>query len=121
MANIDNHVAEMPGLYGPFTLTERVVQKIWLRGDFDSLDLTLTDGRRLEIHSPGKWNLLGGPDFHRARLTLAGQSLVGDVEVHFHARDWHAHGHAADPAYAEVALQAFGPCTPFACKASHPS
>jgi len=35
MANNSYHVAEMQGLYGPFTIAERVVQKIWLRGDFD--------------------------------------------------------------------------------------
>lgn len=104
MANRDNHVAEMPGLYGPFTITERVVQKIWLRGDFSRTDLALTDDRALGIQSPGKWNLLGGPDFKDAQLTLAGRTVSGDIEVHFHARDWHAHGHAADPAYANVVL-----------------
>ena len=55
----------MSGLYGPFTLTERVVQKIWLRGDFTQRRMMLTDGRDLEIRFTGQWNLLGGPDFTR--------------------------------------------------------
>jgi hypothetical protein len=94
----------MQGLYGPFTLTERVVQKIWLRGDFSLRQLTLTDGRRLVIRSRGAWNLLAGPDFRGARLTIDGVEVAGDVEVHFHAADWAAHGHADDPAYDQVRL-----------------
>lgn len=104
MADTNQQVAEMQGLYGPFTLTERVVQKIWLRGDFNPHGLVLTDGRRLEIRFTGKWNLLGGPDFHAARLAIDGAPVTGDVEVHFHAADWRAHGHATDRAYDHVAL-----------------
>jgi len=104
MAFKESSVAEMQGLYGPFTLTERVIQKIWLRGDFAQHRLTLTDGRPLEIRFTGKWNLLGGPDFHAARLVMAGAAVTGDVEVHFHSADWRAHGHAADRAYDHVAL-----------------
>lgn len=94
----------MSGLYGPFTLTERVVQKIWLRGDFAQHRLVLADGRPLEIRFTGQWNLLGGPDFRAARLVIGGGTVTGDVEVHFHAADWRAHGHAADRAYDNVAL-----------------
>lgn len=97
-------VAEMPGLYGPFTMHERVLQKIWLQQDFASAGTVLLDGRKLEIVSPGRWNLLGGPDFQDAVLRLGGDELRGDVEVHFHARDWSAHGHDANPAFARVVL-----------------
>ncbi|MBA3849712.1 MAG: DUF2851 domain-containing protein [Opitutus sp.] len=96
--------AEMQGLYGPFTVAERVVQKIWLQQDFVSVRAQLTDGRRLEVLSPGRWNLLGGPDFRRARLRIDGREVEGDIEVHFHAGDWKAHNHAANPAYANVVL-----------------
>lgn len=94
----------MQGLYGPFTLTERVVQKIWLRSDFDRTHLTLVDGRPLEIRTVGIWNLLAGPDFREARLVIAGESITGDIEVHFHVADWRAHQHETDRAYANVAL-----------------
>ena len=104
MATKDNQVAEMQGLYGPFTLAERVVQKIWLRGDFDRTRLVLTDGRPLEIRTGGVWNLLGGPDFRGAQLVAGGESITGDVEVHFHASDWRAHRHETDRAYNNVAL-----------------
>lgn len=97
-------VAEFQGLYGPFTIAEKVVQKIWLHGDFAQAGARLTDGRPLEILAPGSWNLLGGPDFRDAHLRIAGREIRGEIEVHFHAADWAAHGHAANPAYANVVL-----------------
>jgi len=36
IAKRDLAVAEIQGLYGPFTFTERLLQKIWLRGEFDA-------------------------------------------------------------------------------------
>jgi len=100
-------VAEIQGLYGPFSFAEKLLQKIWLRGDFDHSHLATTDGRPLRIAYPGKWNLLGGPDFRGARLRFGEPGAVeiqGDVEVHLHARDWDTHAHARDPAYDRVVL-----------------
>ena len=104
MANITDSVAEFQGLYGPFTVAERVLQKIWMHRDFNSTEARLTDGRRIEIISVGDWNLLGGPDFHGAQLRIDGQEVGGDVEVHFHAADWRAHGHPANPTFQRVVL-----------------
>jgi Protein of unknown function (DUF2851) len=100
----DLAVAEIQGLYGPFTFTERLLQKIWLRGEFDATQARIEDGRSVRIFSPGRWNLLGGPDFRQARLQLGGQEITGDVELHLHAGDWAAHAHAADDAYDRVVL-----------------
>jgi Protein of unknown function (DUF2851) len=100
----DLAVAEIQGLYGPFTFTERLLQKIWLRGEFDAMHAVAEDGRPLRIAHPGRWNLLGGPDFRQARLLLGGEDLTGDVELHLHAGDWAAHAHAVDRAYAQVVL-----------------
>ncbi len=104
MAITTDQVHEMQGLYGPFTLAERVVQKIWLRQDFETHDLRLVDGRSLSIQRAGAWNLLAGPDFRGARLRIDSRECTGDVEVHFRAGDWRAHGHDADPAYDNVVL-----------------
>jgi len=104
MANSIDQVQEMQGLYGPFTIAERVVQKIWLRRDFAVDQAALTDGRKLVIRSPGTWNPLGGPDFRGARLLVDGREITGDIEVHFHVSDWRAHGHDADRAYDKVVL-----------------
>lgn len=97
-------VAEFQGLYGPFACPERVVQKIWLRGDFLRDNLRTTDGRSLEVLHPGKWNLAGGPDFRGAHVRLDDQDRQGDIEVHFRASDWRAHRHQADPAFSGVIL-----------------
>jgi Protein of unknown function (DUF2851) len=97
-------VAEIQGLYGPFIFTERLLQKIWLRGEFDSSRATAEDGRPVRVLRAGRWNLLGGPDFRHARLRLGGEDLTGDVELHLHAGDWAAHAHASDPAYDQVVL-----------------
>lgn len=104
MAPQADQVHEIQGLYGPYTLAERVVQKIWMRRDFDTTAARLTDGRPLEIQRVGQWNLLAGPDFRGARLVVDGRAISGDVEVHFHASDWTSHGHGEDPAYDEVVL-----------------
>lgn len=98
-------VAELQGLYGAFTFPEKLLQKIWLRGDFQRAAAVTADGRRVRIVHPGKWNLLGGPDFSAARLRFdEGPEVTGDVELHLHAGDWEAHGHARDPAYDRVML-----------------
>ncbi len=98
-------VEEIQGLYGPFTFSEKLLQQIWAQGDFDRAWLVTTTGRRVRVLHPGRWNLLGGPDFKQARLRLDdGPEVMGDVELHLHANAWEAHGHAADRAYAGVCL-----------------
>ncbi len=98
-------VAEIQGLYGPFSFPEKLLQKIWLRGDFSRENARTTDGRSVAIKFPGKWNLLGGPDFRGARLSVGdGGQISGDVELHLRAADWVAHAHAADRAYDNVVL-----------------
>ncbi|MGZ0654395.1 DUF2851 family protein [Coraliomargarita sp. W4R53] len=101
---LKNEVQEIQGLYGPFSLSERVLQKIWLRGDFDQSSLKTVSGQTLRVLDPGRWNLLEGPDFLEARLELNGHLVVGDVEVHFHASDWHLHQHATNPNFNDVRL-----------------
>lgn len=98
------HVAELPGLYGPYAFPEKLLQKVWLLGFFETQQARLLDGRRLRVIAPGKWNLLGGPDFLDAQLEIDGRAVCGDIEVHFHSGDWLAHGHEQDPAYAKVVL-----------------
>lgn len=97
-------VAEVQGCDGPFGFSELVLQKIWLRGDFERNAVRAQDGAAVRILSPGKWNRLGGPDFLGARLLIDGRRVDGDVELHLHERDWEAHGHSKDAAYANVVL-----------------
>lgn len=103
---VEGAVADMQGLYGAYTFPEKLLQQIWLRGEFDHASARLADGRSLRVLHPGRWNLLGGPDFTDARLRMGDDApdVHGDVEVHLHAADWEAHGHARDPAYDRVVL-----------------
>lgn len=98
-------VAELQGLYGPFAFPERLLQKLWFNGEFDRAKAVTLDGRRVAVRKAGRWNLLGGPDFRGAHLQFGdGPEIIGDVELHLHAEDWAAHGHARDAAYDEVVL-----------------
>lgn len=95
---------EFQGLYGPYQVSELLIQKIWLRGAFDASRLVDHRGRRVKVVFPGRWNRLAGPDFKDSILEFDGERVEGDVEIHFGLRDWRAHGHHGDPAYNDVIL-----------------
>ena len=101
-------LAEITGMHGAFVFSERLLQQIWARGEFDARDLRLRDGRSLTIVRRGRWNRRSGPDFLDAEVRLGGVDgsavLRGDIELHLRASDWGQHGHAKDPAYANVIL-----------------
>jgi hypothetical protein len=85
--------------------TEMEMQALWFEQLCQS-PLTTDDGRTVEIIQPGFWNHAGGPDFTRAAMRFSDKDevIVGQVEVHLRADDWHLHGHHADPAYDETVL-----------------
>ena len=97
-------VAEIEGEYGPLTVSERLVQKIWARGEFRRDNLQTLEGKSLEIRDLGTWNLLSGPDFKNVSLVIDGEAVNGDAELHFFDSDWEAHGHESDPAFNHVVL-----------------
>src|SRR3954452_5498889 len=97
-------VAEIQGLYGPFSFPEKLLQKIWLRGEFAAERASTIDGLPLRVVRPGKWNLLGGPDFKDACIRVGTTTITGDIEVHWRASDWANHRHADAPAYNQVVL-----------------
>ena len=98
-------VEEVPGLYGTFRISEKLVQKIWLSGEFEKDGLITTGGDSVCILSPGKWNLSEeGPDFLGAKIEIGGSTFLGDVEIHFRSSDWRAHGHHENPSFDRVVL-----------------
>jgi len=99
-----SEIAEFQGLYGSYHVSELLLQKLWLRGDFDTRCAATVGGDRLQVLHPGKWNRLGGPDFLRAKIAFGDRVVTGDVEVHFRAEAWRQHGHDSDPAYDDVVL-----------------
>lgn len=97
-------VEEFHGPYGPYQVSELVLQKIWLERAFDVSRMCDQSGRLIEVEHPGAWNRLEGPDFKNAVLRIDGVEVRGDVEVHFSQADWRAHQHDIDPAYDRVVL-----------------
>lgn len=97
-------LAEIQGLYGPITVPETLLQKIWMRRDFNIEKLATTDGKPIKIIQTGQWNFNEGPDFLNAEIEVAGNRLIGDIEIHFHLRDWRHHGHNTNPQFDNVVL-----------------
>ena len=98
-------IAEAPGLYGTFSVGEKLIQKIWNNGDFMNKNLQTLEGEKLIILNSGKWNLADeGPDFKGATISFDGEKISGDVEIHFEEKDWGKHGHSQDSSYANVIL-----------------
>ena len=80
-------IAEAPGLYGTFSVGEKLIQKIWNNGDFMNKNLQTLEGEKLIILNSGKWNLADeGPDFKGATISFDGEKISGDVEIHFRRR-----------------------------------
>ena len=94
-------MCEAGALYGE-TLSERHVQAIWYDGALRPSALMTVRGQTVKVLEPGEWNLEAGPDFLHAALEVDGVRRTGDVEVHMRPGDWRSHGHAQDPAYANV-------------------
>ncbi|NLW51388.1 MAG: DUF2851 family protein [Candidatus Brocadiaceae bacterium] len=100
-------IGESRAVYGQAarSVREEIVRCVWFGGHYSRQDLRTEDGRRLEVVSPGWWNVEAGPDFIRAEMLLEGVGrLTGDVEVHTLSGGWYAHGHHRQPEYNDVIL-----------------
>jgi len=63
-------VEEFQGLYGPFQVSELVLQRIWLKAAFDTSRMRDDKGRPVDLIHPGDWNRLSGPDFKNATVSI---------------------------------------------------
>ncbi len=88
----------------PYRVPEAVVQDVWNGQFIDHSRLFTTQGERIRIFDPGRWNSGHGPDFTTARLAIGETTWSGDVEVHRTSSDWAAHGHHRDRRYNAVVL-----------------
>jgi uncharacterized protein DUF2851 len=107
VAELADLTGEQPGQYGAAgrSVREEIVRCIWFGGHIPRAGLTTDDGRRIELLSPGWWNVEGGPDFIRAEFLLEGCGrVVGDVEVHTLSSAWKGHGHHRQTTYNSVSL-----------------
>ena len=102
---MEDKVEEVPGLYGGVRVEEKVIQRIWSQSAFITHNLVSEEGKKLSILNAGTWNRSEeGPDFRNAVIWIEGEKKFGDVEIHFHERDWKNHGHDRDPNYNQVIL-----------------
>lgn len=86
-----------------FAYSERHLKCVWFDDSLRPALLRTDQGEKVTVEHPGNWNLSAGPDFRNATLRVNGQRrLTGDVEIHIRPTDWNQHGHARDPAYAQV-------------------
>lgn len=86
-------------------LVEIDLQKIIHRAISDPAIIRQTvSNKRLQILSPGEFNVHEGPDFLESAILLEGNVIVGDIEIHKSASDWIRHNHSSNPAYNNVCL-----------------
>jgi hypothetical protein len=85
-------------------MKEEFLHQIWRLKRFSQQALKTTDGRQLEIISPGWHNHESGPDFFNGKISLEGVQWSGNIEIHIKASDWYAHKHQLDRAYDNVIL-----------------
>ncbi len=85
-------------------LRENQVLKAWQFHLVKGMELLSEKGDALEIIYPGRPNDDRGADFRDAVITLNGQMLRGDVEIHVRSGSWRDHNHHRDPVYNRVIL-----------------
>lgn len=83
---------------------EALLQWVWETLQFNVQDLTLRNGKKLQILDPGQLNETDGPDFKQAVLLIDNMKWYGDVELHLKETGWYEHEHHTDPNYNSVIL-----------------
>jgi hypothetical protein len=88
----------------PSPVSERQLQCVWVDSRWRPELLQSTDGEKVTVISPGRWNLEAGPDFLDAVLLVGNEQrrIQGDIEIHIRPADWTNHGHQHDPRYQHV-------------------
>ena len=86
-------------------IKEELVRCIWYGRHLKTGNLLTENEIRVEIISPGWWNVESGPDFHHAEIIFSNTGYKkGDVEVHVYSNDWNKHGHHLQETYNNVSL-----------------
>jgi hypothetical protein len=67
-------------------------------------ELRTESGETVSVIHPGQHNRDGGPDFFNARVRIGDTLWAGNIEIHFKASGWYAHGHHEDHAYDTIIL-----------------
>jgi hypothetical protein len=85
-------------------MQEEYLHYLWRLKRLPLNDLTLTDGRKVELVNSGWYNLDAGPDFFNGTIIIDGIQWSGNIEIHVKSSDWYLHKHQFDRAYDNVVL-----------------
>lgn len=85
-------------------MNEQLLQFIWQFQYYNQQMLQTEAGEALRIVHPGNYNRHQGPDFLQATIVIGNVTLVGQIELHVLASDWHKHRHGNDGMYQNVVL-----------------
>ncbi|HYH14927.1 MAG TPA: DUF2851 family protein, partial [Flavisolibacter sp.] len=85
-------------------MTEKLLQYIWQFQYYNRTQLKTASNEALQVLYPGQFNINQGPDFLNARIKVGDTILVGSIEIHIKASDWHKHHHQDDRNYSNVIL-----------------
>lgn len=85
-------------------MQEEYLHYLWRLKRLPLSDLTLTDGRKVELVNSGWYNLDAGPDFFNGTIIIDGIQWSGNIEIHVKSSDWYLHKHQYDKAYDNVIL-----------------
>jgi len=85
-------------------MSEAFLHYIWKYQYFEKKSLHTTQGQTVEVFAPGFHNTDSGPDFKEASIAIENIQWSGQVEIHYKASDWDAHGHQYDKAYNNTVL-----------------
>lgn len=83
---------------------ETLLHWVWRHRRFRADGLSSDRGEPVKVHRTGRLNRSDGPDFLQARIAIGPLTWHGDVELHWKANDWFAHGHHTNPHFNGVVL-----------------
>ena len=87
--------------------SELELQARWFAGDFGRSFISTNDDKIVVVQF-GTWNREAGPDFSDVAISInGGDPIRGSIEIDLLDRNWELHGHAANPAFEEIALHVF--------------
>jgi hypothetical protein len=99
----DRFLLREPGSPQP---PERLLQTIWRHQRLRRDRLRTLDGQAVRVLHPGFWNREAGPDFRGAIVQFGhDEPREGDIEVDVLPRNWQAHQHDRNLAFAKVILR----------------
>lgn len=85
-------------------MQEKLLHFIWKYQYFNQAKLTTSEGENLQILKAGLSNTNQGPDFLNASIKINTVTLIGNIELHINASDWHKHEHSKDINYTNIIL-----------------